>query len=166
MRRNVYHNNIDLYAYRPYERVAYTVGMSVSRVRGIVNTTTTSSPTPPLPSTPAVFDNFTVGAIRRHIHNKFSEKQHFTLRVISADLKTAGIIPEDTSDITVWRIIHTMGFQYRLSQRKMYVSRESLDVVCRRIGALRALQRHRGEGRWCMWMRRGLPPEWVTVGSG
>ena len=111
---------MDLYAYRPYERVAYTVGMSVSRVRGIVNDTTTSSPTPPLPSTPAVSDNFTVGAIRRHIHKKFSEKQHFTLRVISADLKTAGIIPEDTSETTVWRIIHTMGFQYRLSLRKMY----------------------------------------------
>lgn len=161
---------MDLYAYRPYERVAYTVGMSVSRVRGIVNDTTTSSPTPPLPSTPAVFDNFTVGAIRRHIHKKFSEKQHFTLRVISADLKTAGIIPEDTSETTVWRIIHTMGFQYRQSQRKMYVRRESLDVVCRRIGALRSLQRHREEGRKVVYVdetwfttRMGHNREWVDT---
>lgn len=172
-RRYAKYNNTDLYPHRPYERVSSIMGMSVSAVRGIVSkaaTSSSSTPAPPSTTYNGWFDNFTVGAIRRHIHKMFSKKLHLTVSVISADLKTAGIIPEDTCETTVWRIMHTMGFRYRLSQRKMYVRKESLEVVCRRIAALRALQRHRNEGRTVVYVdetwfttRMGHNREWVDT---
>lgn len=114
--------------------------------------------TPPAPPAPH-FDNFTVGAIRRLVHSKFAAKQAFTMASLTKDLKTAGIVPEATSETSVWRLIRAMGFRYKTSQRKMYVRKESLDIVCRRINALRALQRHRQEGREVVY----LDETWFTT---
>ena len=103
--------------------------MTVNAVRMLVKHSTSSrseSPAPPVTATPsttppetptsiatkAVFDNFTVGAIRRHIHTKFAAKQTVTIGTLSEDLKRADIIPEETSQTTVWRLLHNMGFRY------------------------------------------------------
>lgn len=139
------------------------MGMTANAVRLLVQRSTRSRPdtaqrgtatppvtpphSPPPPATPLVFDSFTSGAIRRHIHAKFAAKETFTIGTLTESLKTACIIPSETSETTMWRVLHNMGFRYRTSQRKVYLRKESLDVVCRRVEALRALQRHRREGR-------------------
>ena len=121
----------------------------------------TPPPTPtatPL-TTPPVFDSFTVGAIRRKVYNKSAAKQAITIASLTEELKTACIIPEGTSDTSVWRLLHNMRFRYRTSKRKMYVRKESLDVVCRRISALWALKRHREDGRQVVY----LDETWFTT---
>ncbi|XP_066981095.1 uncharacterized protein [Macrobrachium rosenbergii] len=40
-----------------------------------------------------------------------------------------------------------MGIEYKTTQRKMYVRKESIDIMCQRIRSLRDLQRHREDGR-------------------
>lgn len=103
--------------------------------------------TPTPTATPRAFDNFAVGAIRRHVHSEFAKKHTFTIKTLTDDLRKNDIIPTETSDTAVWRLLHTMGFRYKTSKRKMYVRKESLDIVCWRIGTLRALREYRKEGR-------------------
>ncbi|XP_064088320.1 uncharacterized protein LOC135202790 [Macrobrachium nipponense] len=122
--------------------------MTAGAVRVTVNRASSSVPSPSSGSqVPSVFDNFTIGAIRRCIHRKFAEKEHFTVGSLTNDLKTAGIIPEMTSWASVLRLLHSMGLKYKTSQRKMYVRKESLEIVCRRITDLRDLRRQREAGR-------------------
>ena len=160
--------NIFVFSYRPYDRVAHVMGMTTAAVRMMVSrnlrsepdarpetasTAAIALPVSPTPSaTSPVTDNFTFGAIRRFVHAKFVAKENFTISTLTEALKRADIIPSETSETTIWRILHTMGFQYKVSQRKMYVRRESLDIVCRRIEALRSLQHHRQEGRQVVYV--------------
>ena len=144
--------NIGLFSHRPYARVAQVMGMTTGTVRKMVSSSSVTHPSTQDHSTPGCFDNFTVGAIRRLIHGRFAAKQHITVGGLTKELVTANIIPEETSETSVWRVITTMGFRYKTSQRKMYVRRESLDVVCRRIAALRVLRRHRVEGRQVVYV--------------
>lgn len=114
---------------------------------------TTPSATPTPLATPSMFDNFTVGAIRRHIHSKFAAKQVFTIETLCEDLKDADIIARETKETAVWRLIHQMGFRYRrTSQKNTYVRKETIDVVSRRINALRTLKTHREEGRQVVYV--------------
>lgn len=136
------------------------MGMMMRAVQMMVQCSTRSRPvTPTAPPTLAVFNNFAIGTIRRNVHAKFAAKQTFTIGSLMEDLKMASIIPEATSDTLVWRLIHDMGFRYKTSQRKMYVRKESLDVVCCWISALRALQRHQEEGRQVVY----LDETWFTT---
>lgn len=118
-------------------------------------------PAPPAtaPTTPAVFDSFTVAAIRRKVHSKFGAKEVMTIASLTEELMIAGIIPVGTSDTSVWRLLHDMGFRCRTSKRTMYVRKESLDVVCRRINALRALKQHRERGMQVVY----LDETWFTT---
>ncbi|XP_068245251.1 uncharacterized protein, partial [Palaemon carinicauda] len=133
---------------RPYDRVGYVLGMTAGAVRVTVNCASSSVPSPSSGSqVPPVFHNFTIGAIRHCIYRKFAEKEHFTVGSLTNDLKTAGIIPEMTSWASILRLLHSMGFKYRTSQRKMYVRKESLEIVWRRITGLCDLRRQREERR-------------------
>ncbi|XP_068227733.1 uncharacterized protein [Palaemon carinicauda] len=119
--------------------------MTAGAVRLTVNRASSSVPSPSSGSQVLpVFDNFT---ICRCIQKKFAGKEHFTVGSLTNDLQTAGIIPEMTSWASVLRLLHSMEFKYKTSQRKMYVRKESLEIVCRRITALRDLRRQREEGR-------------------
>ena len=138
------------------------MGMTVQAVRRMVQRSKRSlsdKPTPSSASSPHVFDNFTIGAIRRKIYEKFSDKEVFTIETLTKELRMANIIPETTSEMSVWRLIHNMGFRFKTSQRKMYVRKESLDIVCRRIGALRALKCNREQGRQVIY----LDETWFTT---
>ncbi|KAK3895350.1 hypothetical protein Pcinc_000940 [Petrolisthes cinctipes] len=104
-----------------------------------------TSSIPPTSTALSRIDSFIVGAIHRHIHTKFSANETFTIGSLAKELKTSTLIPEDTSDTSVWRLIHNMGFHYKTIHKKTYVRKETLDTVCRWISALRALKRHREE---------------------
>ncbi|XP_064083514.1 uncharacterized protein LOC135199419 [Macrobrachium nipponense] len=158
---------------RPYDRVANFMGITSLSVRKIVHrnrSVISHESAGKVFPIPQVFDNFTVGAIHRFVHEIFAAKQVFTVRTLMTDLKTATIIPETTSEIAVWRLLQDMGFRYKTSQRKMYLAKEPIDVVCRRIGALRALKRHREDGREIVYVdetwftnRMSHNREWVDT---
>ena len=115
--------------------------------------------TPPTPPAQPIFDNFSAGAIRRHIHRKFATKQAFTVASLTKDLKEENIIPESTPKVSLWRLLHKMGFEYKTTQRKMYVRKESNDIMCQRIRSLRSLQKHRDDRREVVY----LDETWFTT---
>lgn len=97
---------------RPYDSVVAAMGVTVNAVRMMVkrnNVSEQQDPTPPAtpsqsptpPAIPPVFDNFTIGAIRRHVHAKFVNKQYYTIQSLTEDLQMAGIIPWGISETAV-----------------------------------------------------------------
>lgn len=147
--------------FRPHERVAEVLGITARAVRQIVQRhrtsggPTTSAERP----TATTIDSFTIGAIRRHVHTRFSNKEFFTVETLLDGLTADGILPPATSDTTLRRIMHQMGFRYTTTARKMYVRKESLDIVCRRIKALRMLKNHRENGNQVVY----LDETWFTT---
>ena len=145
--------------------------MMVTGVKLIVRCDNTSSPsTPATKSAPTIFDNFTVGAIRRYIHLKFTDKQRLTLSTLAMELMTECIMPEQALQMAVWRLIHTMGFKYQVSQCGLYVRKESQDVGSRRIYTFKALQRYRNENTKVVYVdetwfttRMGHSRKWVDT---
>ncbi|XP_068247273.1 uncharacterized protein [Palaemon carinicauda] len=89
----------------------------------------------------------------------FLSKDTFTITTLTRELKKEGILPEGTSETSLWRVLHKIGFRYKTTQRKMYARRESLDILCKRIRALRALKQYREEGRQVVY----LDETWFTT---
>ncbi|KAK3865702.1 hypothetical protein Pcinc_028712 [Petrolisthes cinctipes] len=110
-----------------------------------------TSSIPPTSTALPRFDSFTIGTIRRYIHAIFSDNETFTIGSLGKELKTSTLIPEGTSNTSVWRLIHNMGFRYKTIHKKTYV-KETLDTVCRRISDLWALKRHWKEGRQVVYV--------------
>ena len=81
-----------------------------------------------------------------HIFHKFAAKDFLTVKYLTGVLIQANILPTGTLITTVWRTLHQKGFRYKVSQSKMYARKESLDILCHRVRALRALQQLREEG--------------------
>ncbi|XP_066941383.1 uncharacterized protein [Macrobrachium rosenbergii] len=97
-------------------------------------------------------------------------KNTFTIKSLTQGLRENGIIPAGKSESSVWRLLHDMGFCYKTTQRKMYVKKETLDIVCWRIRTLRALNEYRKEGRKVVyidetWFTTRMHPssEWVDA---
>ena len=153
---------------RPYDRVGQVLGMAAETVRQVVHHDSSScSSLLSVPPATRDFDNFTVGAIRRFIHCKFLSKEYFRVGSLAMDLKTAAIIPENVSVTSILRLMQSMEFHYNIAQRKMYVRKECLSVVCRRITALRVLRRRREEGRQMVYVdETGSQHGCLTTGSG
>ena len=133
--------------------------MSARAVRQLVQRQRTSGPPADPQTRPPAIDNFTIGAIRRHIHARFASKEYVTAETLLEGLKVADIVPPSTSETTMRRILHQMGFRYRTTQRKLYVRKESLDIVCRRIKALRSLKQQRENGQQVVY----LDETWFTT---
>ncbi|KAG0699134.1 hypothetical protein GWK47_025900 [Chionoecetes opilio] len=135
------------------------MGMTARAVRMILQHSTRSRPvTQTAPPTPPVFDNFTVGAFRRLIYGKFAAKQIFTIDSLTKDLKTACIIPEATSESSV--ATHPRhGIPLQDLTAEDVCEEGPWTSVCRRISALRALQRPHEEGRQVVY----LDETWFTT---
>ncbi|KAK3892404.1 hypothetical protein Pcinc_003775 [Petrolisthes cinctipes] len=106
---------------QPYDRAEHALGITERSLWSLVQHNKSTLPEVAVTPTPTAspLDNFTIGAIRRHVHRMFSNKQTFTVRTVAEDIKTADIIPSDTSDTAVWCILHSMGFCYKTTQRKI-----------------------------------------------
>ena len=142
---------------RPYQRVADILGTTTGNVHQLLRRGPSTSSTSA--ATTAQVDNFTVGAIRRHVHGKFARKEYVTTEQLAEELIQADIVPEATLVTSVWRMLHQMGFRYRAAKSKMYVVKESMEMVCHRAKALRALRQLRGEGREAVY----LDETWFTT---
>ncbi|KAF0301523.1 hypothetical protein FJT64_026213 [Amphibalanus amphitrite] len=137
---------------RPYARAAEILGMTESGVRTLVKRQRTSGAAAQQPTPATTIDNFTIGAIRRHVYARFANKEFLTVERLLDGLTADGILRPGTSESTLRRILHRMGFRYRSTQRKMYVRKETLDIVCRRIQALRKLKQHRENGHQIVYV--------------
>ena len=126
--------------------------MTESGVRTLVGRQRTSGAAAQQPIPATTIDNFTIGAIRRHVYARFANKEFLTVERLLDGLTADGILRPDTSESTLRRILHQMGFRYRSTQRKMYVRKETLDIVCRRIQALRKLKQHRENGHQIVYV--------------
>ena len=135
------------------------LGMTARAVRQLVQRQRTSRPPKEQPTPDPTIDSFTIGAIRRHVHASFANKEFLTVERLLDGLVTDGIVSPNTSETTIRRVMHQMGFRYRTAHRKMYVRKESLEIVCRRINALRKLTEHRANGRQIVY----LDETWFTT---
>ncbi|KAF0312579.1 hypothetical protein FJT64_016674 [Amphibalanus amphitrite] len=145
-------NTMARYAERPYARAAEILGMTKSGVKTLVKRQRTSGAAPQQPTPATTIDNFTIGAIRRHVYARFANKEFLTVERLLDGLTADGILRPDTSESTLRRILHQMGFRYRSTQRKMCVRKEKSDIVCRRIQALRKLKQHRENGHQIVYV--------------
>ncbi|KAK3885067.1 hypothetical protein Pcinc_010721 [Petrolisthes cinctipes] len=117
---------------QPYDRAAHALGITERSLRSLVLRNKSTLPEVAVTPTPTTspLDNFTIGAIRRHVHRMFSNKQTFTVRTVAEDIKTADIIPSDTSDTVVcpgacmrvlelaWRLLVESGWRLRTAWRQ------------------------------------------------
>ena len=83
--------------YRPHDRVADVMVMTVQAVHHAVQCSRSPPDTPTTPSShslPHAFDNVTIGAIHRKIYEKFGGKEIFTIGTLMKELRMANIILE------------------------------------------------------------------------
>ena len=152
--------------FSPHEWVAAVLGMSARAARQLVQRRRTSGPTTPARlSTPAI-DNFTIGAIRRHVHALFASKEYVTVESRLEKLIVDEVVIVATSETTMRRILQQMGFGTERHSARCTCGRSrwrSPAVASEPCGAWKRIERT--VTRSCISMRRGLPPAWATARS-
>lgn len=104
-------------------------------------------------------DDFDRGAIRRGIHAHFRAHQYFTVGQLLAEFQMSGVVPEGMSRTSFWRLLRSMGFKRHITSRKRYVPKETLEIVSRRVRAIRQLRRYREDSRCIIY----LDETWMTT---
>ena len=112
-----------------------------------------------------VLDDFDTDALRRTIHEFYSEKKYPTMDSLLSAVKEKGIFSEERT--TLWRVIRKMGFKYKKVNDKRYIYEQPRKIV-RRCEYLRRLRRNRREGRPVIYLdetwanaRDGIEKMWV-----
>ncbi|MPC58238.1 hypothetical protein E2C01_052234 [Portunus trituberculatus] len=99
------------YQHHLYARVAHIMGITTRAVRKTVSSSSMSCPST---------QDTSVEAIRCLIHGRFAANYcHITVGGITKELVMANIIPEETSEMSVWHLITPIGFHYKTSQWKI-----------------------------------------------
>lgn len=103
-----------------------------------------------------IVDEFDRAAIRRTIHNFFIRKEYPTLNKVLAEVRDKEIF--NGCRTTLWKIIHEIGFKYKvINDRKSVV--EQLRVVMQRHSYFKCLRKYREEGRNLIF----LDETWVNA---
>ena len=104
-------------------------------------------------------DDFDVEAIRRTIHEYYTQKEYPTLESLLAQLKNRDVFRGGRT--TLWLILREMGFRYRKHENKRYIY-EQPRVIQQRHDYLRRLRRNRQEQRPVVY----LDETWVNAHHG
>ena len=99
-----------------------------------------------------VLDDFDTEALRRAIHEFYSEKKYPTMDSLLSAVKEKGIISGERT--TLWRVIRKMGFKYKKVNDKRYIYEQPRIIVWRH-EYLRRLRRNR-RGEACNLFGRDL----------
>ena len=112
-----------------------------------------------------VLDDFDTEALRRAIHEFYSEKKYPTMDSLLSAVKEKGIFSGERT--TLWRVIRKMGFKYKKVNDKRYIYEQPRIIVWRH-EYLRRLRRNRREGRPVIYLdetwanaRDGIEKMWV-----
>ena len=110
-------------------------------------------------------DDFNTVALRRAVHEFYSEKKYPTMDSLLSAVKEKGIFSGERT--TLWRVMRKMGFKYKKVNDKRYIYEQPRRIVWRH-EYLRQLRRNRREGRPVIYLdetwanaRDGVEKMWV-----
>ena len=145
---------------RPSDRVAFALGETVETVRQVLKNSSIQTCSVDVEAAsataigrPKTLDSFDASTIRSYIHRKFEKKEFFTTGSLLKELKSEGIVRQSTAKSTtlcLW--LKELGFRFRITKRKRYVAKETMDLVSKRIRCLRQLEEARQSGRKLYYM--------------
>ena len=109
--------------------------------------------------------DFDTEALRRSVHEFYSDKKYPTLDSLLVSVKEKGIFTGERT--TLWKILRKMGFKYKMVNDKRYIYEQSR-IIVQRHEYLRRLRRNRREERPVVYLdetwanaRDGVEKMWV-----